>query len=264
MDDLHRCTDEAAHARRRSTWASDALLTCGCVGLIVAMTVFSRAAAAQPSLFDSRVHLVPEKGVKVIELHPHTQQFDAGDPRVLTLVGRAGELGLIVMMDNANIVPNDNQNLFNLGPGSPPGRGSSSRTSARRNFDSGIFSKRRGRPKLCLSTMFISTSRPASRCSPITHRRRIRLDDTQRRDRSHPVGLGPSAIFAGAERASTRQPGSRCRRKGKDSLRERPGIVRPEEVTGRLRASSLGVPGHRRRSRYERNWVEKLHRALPD
>ena len=53
-------------------------------------------------------------GVKTIKLHPHTQQFDAADPRVLALCKRAGELGFVVLMDNANIVPGDNPKLFNL------------------------------------------------------------------------------------------------------------------------------------------------------
>ena len=53
-------------------------------------------------------------GVKVLKIHPHTQQFDAADPRVLALARRAGELGIVVLMDNANIVPADSQNLFNL------------------------------------------------------------------------------------------------------------------------------------------------------
>lgn len=53
-------------------------------------------------------------GFKVLKIHPHTQQFDAADPRVLALVRRAGELGVVVLMDNANIVPADSQNLFNL------------------------------------------------------------------------------------------------------------------------------------------------------
>lgn len=53
-------------------------------------------------------------GVKAIKLHPHTQKFDAADERVLTLCKRAGELGLVVLMDNANVVPDDNQKLFNL------------------------------------------------------------------------------------------------------------------------------------------------------
>lgn len=53
-------------------------------------------------------------GVKAIKLHPHTQQFDASDERVLALCRRAGELGLVVLMDNANILPGDNQKAFNL------------------------------------------------------------------------------------------------------------------------------------------------------
>jgi predicted TIM-barrel fold metal-dependent hydrolase len=54
------------------------------------------------------------KGVKVLKIHPHTQKFDAADPRVLALVKRAGELGVIVLMDNASIVPADCEKLFNL------------------------------------------------------------------------------------------------------------------------------------------------------
>jgi uncharacterized protein len=57
---------------------------------------------------------VAKLGVKVLKIHPHTQRFDADDPRVLTLVKRAGELGLIVLMDNANILPGDSEKLFNL------------------------------------------------------------------------------------------------------------------------------------------------------
>jgi predicted TIM-barrel fold metal-dependent hydrolase len=53
-------------------------------------------------------------GVKAIKLHPHTQKFDAADERVLAVCKRAGELGFVVLMDNANIVPGDNQKLFNL------------------------------------------------------------------------------------------------------------------------------------------------------
>jgi uncharacterized protein len=57
---------------------------------------------------------VAARGVKVLKLHPHTQKFDAADPRVLTLVKRAGEVGVIVLMDNANILPGDSEKLFNL------------------------------------------------------------------------------------------------------------------------------------------------------
>lgn len=57
---------------------------------------------------------VAKRGIKVLKIHPHTQKFDAADPRVLALVRRAGDLGIVVLMDNANIVPADSQNLFNL------------------------------------------------------------------------------------------------------------------------------------------------------
>ena len=55
-----------------------------------------------------------ELGVHVIKLHPHTQAFDPADPRVLALCKRAGELGFVVLIDNANIVAGDSQALFNL------------------------------------------------------------------------------------------------------------------------------------------------------
>jgi len=57
---------------------------------------------------------VAAKGIKVLKIHPHTQKFDPDDPRVLTLVQRAGQLGVIVLMDNANILPGDSEKLFNL------------------------------------------------------------------------------------------------------------------------------------------------------
>ena len=57
---------------------------------------------------------VAARGIKVLKIHPHTQRFDAADPRVLALAQRAGEVGLIVLMDNANILPGDCEKLFNL------------------------------------------------------------------------------------------------------------------------------------------------------
>lgn len=65
---------------------------------------------------------VARRGVKILKIHPHTQKFDAADPRVLTLVTRAGELGLIVLMDNANILPGDSEKLFNLALAAPKTR----------------------------------------------------------------------------------------------------------------------------------------------
>ena len=59
------------------------------------------------------------RGVKVLKLHPHTQKFDAGDARVLALVKQAGALGVIVLMDNANILPGDSERLFNLAVDAP-------------------------------------------------------------------------------------------------------------------------------------------------
>ncbi|WP_081944679.1 amidohydrolase family protein [Sphingopyxis sp. MWB1] len=54
-------------------------------------------------------------GVRVLKIHPHTQKFDPADPRVLALVRKAGALKLVVVMDNAHIVPGgDSEKLFNL------------------------------------------------------------------------------------------------------------------------------------------------------
>lgn len=70
----------------------------------------------------AEVERVAARGVRLLKIHPHTQQFDAADPRVLALVRRAGEVGLVVLMDNANIVPADNEKLFNLALAAPKTR----------------------------------------------------------------------------------------------------------------------------------------------
>ena len=57
---------------------------------------------------------IAARGAKLLKIHPHTQKFDASDPRVLALVKRAGDLGIVVLMDNANILPGDSEKLFNL------------------------------------------------------------------------------------------------------------------------------------------------------
>lgn len=57
---------------------------------------------------------VAEQGVKLLKIHPHTQKFDLDDPRVLTLVRRAGELGVVALIDNASILPGECEKLFNL------------------------------------------------------------------------------------------------------------------------------------------------------
>ena len=58
-------------------------------------------------------------GVTMIKLHPHTQKFAINDPRVAALCQLAGQLGMIVLFDNANIVPGDSQDLFNLAVNTP-------------------------------------------------------------------------------------------------------------------------------------------------
>ena len=58
-------------------------------------------------------------GFRVLKLHPHTQKFDPSDPRVLAVVSRAGDVGMIVLMDNFNIIPGDSEKLFNLALAAP-------------------------------------------------------------------------------------------------------------------------------------------------
>jgi hypothetical protein len=62
---------------------------------------------------------VAGRGIRVLKLHAHTQKFDVADPRVLALVREAGALGVIVLMDNASILPGDSENLFNLAVKAP-------------------------------------------------------------------------------------------------------------------------------------------------
>lgn len=62
---------------------------------------------------------VAKLGFKVLKLHPHTQKFDPSDPRVLAVVTRAGDEGMIVLMDNFNIIPGDSEKLFNLALAAP-------------------------------------------------------------------------------------------------------------------------------------------------
>lgn len=58
-------------------------------------------------------------GVRILKIHPHTQRFEVTDPRTQAVVARAGELGLIVLFDNANILPGDSEKLFNLALANP-------------------------------------------------------------------------------------------------------------------------------------------------
>ena len=67
----------------------------------------------------AEVDRVAAGGVRLLKIPPHTQKFDAADPRVLTLVKHAGDKGMIVVMDNASIVPADNEKLFNLALAAP-------------------------------------------------------------------------------------------------------------------------------------------------
>lgn len=53
-------------------------------------------------------------GMKAIKLHAHTQKIDPADPRVVALCRRAGELGLVVLFDNASITPGEREKLFDL------------------------------------------------------------------------------------------------------------------------------------------------------
>ena len=57
---------------------------------------------------------VAAAGVRVLKLHAHTQGFDVSDPRVEAVARRAGELDMVVLTDNAHILPGDSEKLFNL------------------------------------------------------------------------------------------------------------------------------------------------------
>src|ERR1700722_301163 len=59
------------------------------------------------------------RGITMIKLHPHTQQFAITDPRVAALCRLAGQLDMVVLFDNANIIPGDSQDLFNLAVNTP-------------------------------------------------------------------------------------------------------------------------------------------------
>jgi hypothetical protein len=103
---------------------------------------------------------VSSLGVKVLKIHPHTQKFDPADSRVLALARRAGELGLIVLMDNASIMPGDSEKLFNMALEAPE--------------TTFIFAHLGGLnfrfwnilPKDCSATTSTSTSRRSSRSWP--------------------------------------------------------------------------------------------------
>lgn len=67
----------------------------------------------------AEVRRVAAAGVKLLKIHAHTQKFDNADPRVLGVVRAAGEAGVVVLMDNASILPGDNEKLFNLALAAP-------------------------------------------------------------------------------------------------------------------------------------------------
>lgn len=67
----------------------------------------------------AEVRRIGAAGVKLLKIHAHTQKFDNADPRVLAVVRAAGEAGVVVLMDNANILPGDNEKLFNLALSAP-------------------------------------------------------------------------------------------------------------------------------------------------
>lgn len=70
----------------------------------------------------AEVTRVAARGGRLLKIHPHTQGFDAADPRVLALVKHAGAAGMTVLLDNASIVPADNEKLFNLALAAPKTR----------------------------------------------------------------------------------------------------------------------------------------------
>lgn len=67
----------------------------------------------------AEIDRIAAKGVRILKIHAHTQQFDLADPRVLAVAKRAGERGLIVLSDNAGILPGESEKLFNLALAAP-------------------------------------------------------------------------------------------------------------------------------------------------
>lgn len=67
----------------------------------------------------AEIDRIAAKGVRILKIHAHTQGFDVADPRVLAVARRAGERGLIVLSDNAGILPGDCEKLFNLALAAP-------------------------------------------------------------------------------------------------------------------------------------------------
>lgn len=57
---------------------------------------------------------IAARGARVIKLHAGTQGFDIEDSRVRTVCELAGTLGIVVLMDDANVMPGESQKLFNL------------------------------------------------------------------------------------------------------------------------------------------------------
>lgn len=53
-------------------------------------------------------------GIKVIKLHPLSQDFEVDNPLVLNLCKFAGELNIKILLDNAGIKAADSQKLFDL------------------------------------------------------------------------------------------------------------------------------------------------------
>jgi predicted TIM-barrel fold metal-dependent hydrolase len=62
---------------------------------------------------------VAAEGVRILKVHPHTQRFDAADARVLALARKAGKLDMVLLIDNANILPGDSEKMFNLALSAP-------------------------------------------------------------------------------------------------------------------------------------------------
>lgn len=67
----------------------------------------------------AEIDRIAAKGIRILKIHAHTQGFDVADPRVLAVAKRAGERGLIVLSDNAGILPGDCEKLFNLALAAP-------------------------------------------------------------------------------------------------------------------------------------------------
>ena len=171
---------------------------------------------------------VASKGVKVLKIHPHTQQFDAADVRVLALVRRAGELGVIVLMDNASILPGDCEKLFNLALQAPKTRFIFAHLGGMNFRFWNILAAARTAENLFANNIYFDISATVAMLTGFSGRRRVRLDHPQRWRRSRIVRLGLSEVLTREKSDCAETARSHTRGGGGHPLRKRAEAVGAE------------------------------------